>query len=351
MKLKNKICLSIIIGTLYFAGFVYPGPVVNIYQKNGRLQKRLDELRFFKYRKVDFNFDDVPLKKVQKIALHKGNIFILDRDRCALYVIDQEGHHIGTLGKAGLGPGDISDGRDFFVTEDDLVYVLNSSTKRIEVFSIDGKPLRTIRFMPDDSLSRPCSILVDKNKKIIVGSAFRELLVMIDEKGSHLTTFLTQNQFPGYPMSKINLGIPSSLEFLGDKILFFDRYKGIFSIINPASGSSEIVFSAYSDLNTKEIENFEEQIKSTPYNNITAVYWTNACIDEQQQVYVIDTSKEKNKPQNMFVFSKDGVYLYNEPLGIFSADSARFICCEKGTFAFMTYDFNLYLAYNRRNQK
>ncbi len=348
MKFLIILCILLLILTNLFIN----SKEAKLSQKKGIWQDTPEkQINFTKYEKIQFDFNKVPLKHIMKISLYKNKIFILDFKRKMIFVIDKKGNFLYTIGRPGQGPEEIEDGRDFFITPDEKIYVLNSMPNRIEVFDIRGKPIKSIKITSASIFSRPKSILVDKNKNLILSNDFsREVVTVHGPDGVYKKTILDRNSLEAYNEVNPNLGIPAKLAFLDDKILHFDLFRGIFTEVT-FSGTLLCSYSANSETLNKRIIKVEAKYKGNKKKTImgghsTFAQWESFCIDKYNRIYSFPLVLEDGY-QYMYVFGEDGNYLYKKPLDYFKAKHmpVKNICCDRGCFVFGTYNLDLIITY------
>lgn len=330
--------------------YLLQGQVDNIYQKKGIWQDKTEkQIKFYRFEQAEFDFEKVPLKKVKRIILYKNNLYILDGDRNEIYVIDKKGRYIRTIGRPGQGFGDIENAWNFYITPDDLIYVLNSQSKRVDVFNINGKPVRTIRMDRGQAfLDLNESVYVDKTGNLILGGVRNELITIYNSQGKYIKTLLKRENFPGYPKSPSSIGIPCFVDSIDNRLFVMDEYKGIFAKINPSSGIVENLFAPYAENAVKMVENFEKGEKDNAYNLITSRIWAPFCIDENNIIYALLLVPIKNgDAQTIFAFSQFGKLLYSFKIDLFKEEKISLICCDKESFGIYTKERNIFFAYKR----
>jgi hypothetical protein len=338
------------IGWVLLTGIV-SGKTVKTGQVDGCLQKdESKQVQFSNFERINFDFDRLPLKKVKKIALHQNKIFILDSKRSELYVIDKKGNYLNTIGRPGEGPGDLEYCYDFFISNDEKIFVLNSLPKRVEIFDINGKPLKSIKLKTPTAWEFPDALLVDSQEHFIIASPLNHLVAVNSSSGNYERTILEREK--KVEESAPILGIPPQLEFLSNRrdILHFDRFKGIFTKMDN-TGAISAVFSGHVDKLDETIKKIEEELPMRARKKTGSlssfVFWTDFCIDEKDNIYTMPLSREEGKKKMMFVFSSEGQFLYRKALDYFEDTLILSISCDKDSFIFMTYNFDLVIAHRR----
>jgi 6-bladed beta-propeller len=343
--LTRLISLSCLIGLF----FNLNAEIVGLNQKKGIWQNQKDKhIQFQSIEKIKFNFDKVPLKKVRRVLIHKNNIYILEHHRNELYVIDKKGKHLHTIGRPGQGPGDLEYPVDMFISNDDKIYVLNSLPRRIEIFSIKGESLGSIKLDSLEDPSLPQSLLVTNEKSFII-SAPHDLLVSIyDSIGDYHNTILKRKIPVDY--SKGIIGSLARLGFGGDDTtLHFDVFRGTFKKISK-SGEIKAVFSAYDGYLNKKVSLIENGTnkKASLRKTMNYTLWSDFCIDNQNNIYVSPYSLTKKDCQPLFVFSPEGRLLYSKDMEFFKRKQIINIACDEESFVFRTHELNLYIAKRRK---
>jgi hypothetical protein len=330
------------------------GQVLKLNQKKGIYQDdKSKQIQFIKYEKIDFSFNKLPLKKVEKIAIHNNKIFILDGKRSELYVIDKKGNHINTIGRPGQGPGDLEYPSDFFISKDNTVYVLNSMSRRVEVFEINGTPIKTIKLEEGSGIwIQSESIAVGSNGDLYISEGGDQILAVYSPKGDFKKMLLNRKHMNAYNDTPSRIGVSSSIELIDDRLYLLDLFTGILTNTS-VSGELDAAFSAIShdaEKKIREIKNMFKDSKKQKYHKSYISLWSKLCVDESNRIYALLLYKKKGESQMIFVFSKKGDFLYSFPLVYFLKNrmAVRLICCDKEDFVFLTYDFNLILGTRRK---
>jgi WD40 repeat protein len=331
---------TIIVLIMVFIPLLLTGATVRLNQKEGKWQSQEGkQVQFKNYKRIEFDFDKVPLKSVQKIILHDGKIFILDFKRCELYVLDLSGKHLYTVGRPGQGPGDIEAGEDFCI-DNNKIYVLNAMSNRISVFKINGEPVEIIKLQSHGGFVSSCSIAIDKNQDLLIGSSFNRLLALYNPRGIMKKKVLSRNMLEAHNATPHQIGIPSSLKVTDDSIFHLDIYKGVITKMD-LNGNIQSVFSAYLKYPQELIERTEKNSKNDDgrlmFNN-----WDHLSIDESGKIYTMCKIRKKGTPRLITVFSSDGEYLYSKPLD-FLMSAWNFTVGKEGILV-LTYDFDLFLV-------
>jgi len=343
---KAKLFSLVILSTIFING-----QMVKLNQKKGIYQDdKLKQVQFGKIEIIKFDFDKVPLKKVKQIVLHDNKIFILDGERWELYVMDKRGKHLYTVGRPGQGPGDLEYPSYFFISTDNKIYVLNSIPRRIEVFSIDGSPIRSVRLDSPTAWTFPDSFIVSQDKKFIIGSALNHLVYINESNGGYKETILKRKK--ELDETGINTGVPSYLTSFKGDILHFDRFRGIFRHLN-IFGNIKIKFSGYHESADKKMRQIEKELEKRKKKGFSStnmfIFWTNFCIDENNHIFVLPLSKSENDVREMFVFSPEGNLLYKKNLSFLKNKFIHVLSCDSQCFIFITRNLDFIVANRRKN--
>lgn len=355
MNLLNKaILFNTIIAVFSTSMF---GVIKNIDQKKGIWQDQENKhIRFQKFERIDFDFSKVPLKKVKRIILHNKKIFILDSQRSELYVIDQKGNHIRTIGRPGQGPGDLEFAFDMFISSEGIIYVLNALPKRIAVFNSDGESLGTVKLDVPFDLMTPTALLVNSKKDFFIGGSLYHRVSLYTPEGDYVNTLLKGEQKVDYSKPIRFIGCDSKLKFINDDILHFDPFRGVFTRVSQ-TGNVMNVYSAYFQPANEKVKRLEKSINSQKdqvkgIESAVITLWSDFCIDQKQRIYVAPLSREKKSfSQILFAFSHKGILLYRKNLDYFKKMRIEKLACDKESFIFLTNNMDLIIAYHLTEEK
>lgn len=336
--------LFVIITSGVFAG------IKNIDQEKGIWQAQENKhIRFSEFKRIDFDYSNAPLKKVKRILLFNNNIFILDSQRSEIYVIGKKGNYIRTIGRPGQGPGDLEFAYDMFIASDGKIYVLNALPKRIAVFKQDGESLGTVKLDVPTDLMSPKAILVNEKQDFVIGGSFYHKVTLFSSSGDFVITLLKGEQKIDFSKPISYIGYDSKLGFIQGDILHFNPFMGVFTRISQA-GQVKNVFGAYFQPASRMVKKFE-QITAARASQVRGVeskiltLWSDFCIDNMNRIYVAPLPREKKEYlQLLFVFSKNGEFLYRKDLDYFKKTRINLIACDKESFVFLTNNFDLVLA-------
>jgi len=103
----------------------------------------------------------------------ENNIYVLDRKEKRIYLFDEKGKFIKTMGRGGAGPGEFSGPKSIYIDSKKLIYVLDSGNNRVEIFRPEGsfiKSIKIVNFPTGGSIN----IVVDKDRNLYISGFFRE---------------------------------------------------------------------------------------------------------------------------------------------------------------------------------
>ncbi len=92
----------------------------------------------------------------------RGNIYVLDYRDCYLKKYDSEGKYIKSIGRKGQGPGEFQQPSRLCLSESGNLFVLDTETNKVHVFSLDGVYVRSMNFPSIDRF------YMTKNEEIIL---------------------------------------------------------------------------------------------------------------------------------------------------------------------------------------
>lgn len=76
-----------------------------------------------------------------------GNIFVPDSRDCRIVKFDKDGKFLVSFGRKGQGPGEFSSISSLDIDSAGNLYAVDSTQRKIQVLSGDGKEIRTVRFL------------------------------------------------------------------------------------------------------------------------------------------------------------------------------------------------------------
>jgi len=334
---------------------------VNVQQKEGLVQNSVNRhIEFIRFEKFQQNSANEVIGNFTKIIKYDDHLFILDGRQDKIFVFDNKAKYLYSMGRAGQGPGDLEHPSDFFIANDGLIYVLNPMPGRIEVFSIKGRYVKRVKLAVPKEIyySHPNSILVTRDREFIVAySLSQHLIDVYNEEGAYLKTLLKREDEVGIPGE--NIGNCSQIQFVPreDAILHFDYFTGIFTKIS-TTGNVERQFSVFDALQNREVENVKNDIlakRKAGRPGSTSILefqlWSRFGLDGENNIYAFLLLRKKGDPQNMFVFSPRGEFLYrSNPPSFIEGGYVDDLYCFEDLFVFKTPDDDVFMAIKRINK-
>lgn len=349
----NSKCITFVSVLFIFALVSLYAQMNNLNQKVGILQnKKQSHIRFHKFKKFDIDLDKVAFKSITKIIIHKDKVFILDYQLSRIFVFDKKAEYLCTIGRPGEGPGDLQYPKDFTISEDGAIYVINSMAKRLEVFSLEGQFKERIELILPEEIyySRPERILVDSHQNFFIAYHLGPHLIDIyNFDGIYQTNLFLRDDpvtIPG-----VNIGNSSLIAFSNqdDSLLHFNYFTGVFKRIT-WEGNMENVFSAFDEFRRNEITKLRKSFKERKdkvrvrIGAHTYQLWSNFCKDKKGTIYALPLLKKKGTRQKLFVFSSKGTFLYSTTIPYFKDTRIDKIYCFGEDFIFVTSDWDIYFA-------
>lgn len=309
-----------------------------------------------KVSKIELDFDNVPLKNLKKAGIHKGLIYLLDWDREKIYVIDKQGKYIRSIGGTGEGPGDLQNPSDFFISKDEMIYVICGTTKRIETYDLNGKESESIRMkkIPFE-FSIPTAVLFDGNT-FFIGGEFNHLISTLDCRGKYIDTILKRRKPLKFPGSHVVF--EPQLDFTSDynNIIILDSLHGIFGILDK-TGKVQTSFSFNSKRQNREANGFKKRtagLKTTAYmRSLSLQLWSSFCMDNHGNIYTIPLAdRGKEGIPWLVAFSPAGRFLYKKLLkhNDLAGKDIRELCSDGECLLVITTNYDL-IKFNWRKNK
>lgn len=158
--------------------------------------------------------DDNPIGMINKVEITKNKIFVQDAHKArALYVFNQSGEFVNTIGSVGQGEGEYIYLTDFTFDEDNNeLIILDSGKNSLLFYNVKGVFLRKIDL---DFIPRSLATLAN-DKIAIVKDRFSkngmsEIVVIIDRK-----TRKIQSQFMSLPQYLTNFSLEACNQLFAD---------------------------------------------------------------------------------------------------------------------------------------
>jgi hypothetical protein len=342
----KRMALFLLISAIIFALAEAPGLTQALDQRIATTgEKSGVPIRFRFVEKLEFDFIRRPIK----LLITQDKIYILDWMLSQVFVIDPNGHVLDKIGRPGQGPGDLERPIDMALSPDGSLYVLNAGSRRIEVFSKAGAPMKRIVLAPPRDLiySNPDRLLILPGEKLLVGYSFSpHLLDVYGPDGKFFAEWL-RREFPINPSGK-NIG--NALDILPmnpSGFLMLNRFTGVFQTIDPA-GNRITEFSAYSRIHADNVRRVIDSIKGSPKTSgiqVDTVYqWSTACRDTNGDVLVFSLFEKEDEAQNLFAFSQDGILRYRTTVPQFRGMSVIQLYSSDDRFYFITADDEIFFA-------
>jgi hypothetical protein len=281
------------------------------------------------------------IKTITKLIRRDNRVYILDWKMSVVSVFDDRQKLLMTIGRPGQGPGEFEQPRDMDIAPDGALYVLSAMTRRIEVFNPDGKYRDRISISAPKEIfySNPDMFRLLPNHEILVSYTLSpDFLYFYDSTGKFLRAAAPRILPIAIPGE--NLGNTSDLLLKKNgEIVLFNRFSGIFTLLSP-DGKIRKEFSAYSKIHEKNVGLvLKSQIKAKSSSGLTInefCLWSNACVDENDNIFVFSQFDVDDHMQNMFVFSPDGEFLYRKTLPFLRNKAVRSIYHYGNVFYFVS---------------
>lgn len=121
----------------------------------------------------------------------KNNIYALDRKQKTLYKFAEDGSFLKRIGRQGQGPGEFQSPCSVYIGPDDLIYVLDETNRRIEIFKENCDYLRTI-ILIEFPIGNAKKLAVDKKNNVFISGYFPfndSILAKYSSKGELIKTY------------------------------------------------------------------------------------------------------------------------------------------------------------------
>ena len=320
-------------------------------QRHGTHQNRIDShIVFADITKIDFSKNEISFKRITKLALHKDRLFVLDRRQSQIFVFDREARYLYSIGRPGQGPGDLEYPEDFFISQNDLVYVLNSMAKRIEIFSLAGEFTGRIDLIipKEIPIAHPQGFVVSRDGFFYVTYKLGPHYLDVYSPGGQFEKSLLSRKekilVPG-----ANIGNCSQVLFLSQdsEILHFDHFSGIFSVLD-LQGSLKATFSVFNKAHRDAMSIIrggvaQKNHEKSPTTDIETSYlFSNVCQGADGRLYTFFLLNKADETQKLYVFSSEGDFLYWTSVPFFRNKKVVDIYRGGNAFLFITEDDEVY---------
>lgn len=326
---------------------------IKINQKEGIFQdKKENYITFHRFKKFQIDLNKVVLSRVTKVIIYNDKVFILDERQSRIFVFDKLANYLYSIGRPGQGPGDLEYPRDFIISKEGNIYVVNSMAKRIEVFSLKGDFQKRIKMNlpPEIFYSRPTRILVGPDQYFFIAYGLSSHLIDIyDPLGNYQSNVIKRAEPIFIPGQNMGNSSQISLFQKDNTLLHFNNFTGIFTKITQ-KGRVKKVFSAFDEFHQEKVSRSKKSMKERrkemkPGIRIrTFVDWSNYCVDEDYNIYIFLLWKKKGELQKMFAFSPDGTLLYCTTIPYFKDTRIDNIFCFGDQFVFVTLEQEIFFS-------
>lgn len=256
-----------------------------------------------------------------------GSIYLLDFPSKRILKYDKNGKFIKTIGRVGQGPGEFVQPLNLFIDEKDNLYV-NNQGRALIVFDKDGAFKELLRLKVDVS-----KFYVDEKGYIytftreFLESGIIKILAKLDREGNIAKKIAEFVEMDLKVIRAERGGVMGSVKHPYSPDIFFcpvlegllcygenSNYK--FSICD-FEGNLKLAFSKeekIQSITSKEKDKFSKQegVVFPPHRP----FFKSILSDEKGRIWVIRVKSilEKDKTENIDIFSKDGRYLYEAEL-------------------------------------
>lgn len=344
MSLKKA--FFVFLALLIFGASLLDATESKLNQKIKPSERNSNLVRLVDLKKLSLDFNKTPLKKVRKISIHEGRLYILESQRDEIFVLDNNGKYLYSIGRPGQGPGDLEYPSDFFISKN-RVYVLNSIPRRIEIFDLKGQYVSRIHLKCPHTFFYPNSFVVTE-KNFIVGTDLNELVSLFDRDGNYRQAILKRTPPVELPSTGV-IGYPAQLAMFKGSILHFNMFSGEFTKLKE-NGNIASIFSGHSRAKTLEqkIRNDFNAKRSKSGNRRTSIkLYSSCCIDDKDLIYMIPLVNNKPEEQKMFVFNSNGTLFCQTWPESLSKTFILDFCCDGDNFMLLSYDFDLFRCKRR----
>jgi len=263
----------------------------------------------------------------------KGRIYVLDSKAARIQVYDIAGKFISTIGGKGQGPGEFFAPSSFFVNEKGNIYIYDTMTRKITVFSEDwiykefislneiahGKfsvdkkgniLFNTVAFEPDGNMYISFIKLRPKEniKKKYISALF--LKPIIDGKRRFIYEHPYQQNIYFSLLGNGNIALVKSLE---PTIYYFSGEGEILSKVLKEEKSERITKKEKEIVFTDFFKQMRKGLHDKVFFPESRPIYSNLLIDDENRIYLerFKPINEKSSDYFYYVFNEKGKYLYN----------------------------------------
>ncbi|MGB9864288.1 MAG: 6-bladed beta-propeller [Candidatus Saccharicenans sp.] len=275
---------------------------------------RSQELNIFQdFSLLETESEQFVISQVTKLDFSSEKIFVFDQRQKKIFVFSESSSYLYSIGSPGQGPGELEDPVDFAVCSDKIV-VLERFPKRLDIFTLSGEFLDRVNLkVPEEiSYSYPSAILPGPDTNYIIAySLSAHLMDVYDAHGNYKTTLLKRED--PIMVYRKNIGNESAIGFYnqGKTMLHFNRLDGEFIEIYP-DGILGRRFRIQDDSLQKiarELKaNLEKEgsLSSIQTDIISFLLYTNFCVDERDNLYVVQLRSGKDShSQKIWIFDPE----------------------------------------------
>ena len=345
MKKVLIVCLLII---LIIIAFIF----IRIYNARGKQEAPI------KVNPIDLDsvleipqYGDYFVAKPVKMLGYKEKIYILDLKFHCILVFTEEGFS-HTIGRFGLGPGEITEMATSFRIFEDNLYILNRPDK-IEILNLNGDYKRTIRLKYKETYFAPSDFEIVGNHIYISLSIGETRVQKYDDEGNLVENFIRGgNGISPYKYNIINpYGLHIDLE--SRRIVLFNRFNGDIEVFDLMDGTSILSLKNYDSQISERITLIRKKInKHNSRNDFkelqSIVMWQSALDENNSKMFIIPSQNTVDSSER-----KDILYIFDTKYGFLMKSFIRLgsfkqiiknCCFLQEKIAFMDYSFNLFIG-------
>lgn len=263
----------------------------------------------------------------------KGRILALDSKSARIQVYDIDGKYISTIGRKGQGPGEFFVPYSFYLDEKGNIYVSDTMTRKITVFSENwiykesislneiahGKfsmdkegyiLFNSVAFNSEGNMNINFNRLnpKEKSKKQFVSALF--LKPIIDGKRRIIYEHPYQQNIYFSLLGNGNIVLVKSLE---PTIYYFSREGELLNKVLKEEKSERITKKEKEIVFSESFKRVRAELHEKVYFPEYRPIYTNILIDDENRIYLekFKPINEKSSNYYYFVFNETGKYLYN----------------------------------------
>lgn len=294
---------------------------------------------------------DYFVAKPLKMLGYKGKIYILDlKFRCILVFKDKGFSH--TIGRIGLGPGEMTEMTTFFVIFKDKVYIFNRPNK-IEILNLNGDYEGTIRLKCTGTYFSPSDMVIFGNHIYISLSIGKPRVQKYDFEGNLVENFIIGgNEIGPYKYNIINpYALYINLETR--RIVLFNRFNGDIEIFDLNNGTTIWSFKNYDSQVSERVTKIREKINKHNFRNDSKelksiVMWQSALDENNSRLLIIPSQNTVDSSEREYI-----LYIIDIKHGSLMKSFVRWgsfkqiiknCCFVQEKLAFVDYTLNLFIG-------